>query len=293
MGNKNIPGQITEQDKAACETIQEAYNNALEGLSVLEERVGDMRKFVDKQRVCRMRLPDEKYCADYLGGTLSLFTVQQKKEATHLLFISDIVRWFNATYHLNLKPAAASKVLLPQSPKYQDHPEHDAFRAACNAYQKALNDIRLNYLEILSWITDQLGGLSFDDKAWEDAKRYCQMAAYSCNGFPQYARKNAIISFADMSVYCDADSTWAIKQSKRGIIKGLAAYDTGVPNCVPLEYECMLRNEMNQQSVIVNGAKVKEVKCFKNGRANVRFANARCAEEFELRFLKGDKKYEV
>ena len=80
MGNKNIPGQITEQDKAACETIQEAYNNALEGLSVLEERVGDMQKFADKQRVCRMSLPDEKYCADYLGGALNLFTVQQKRK---------------------------------------------------------------------------------------------------------------------------------------------------------------------------------------------------------------------
>ena len=114
--------RISESDRAFCQMRQEAYDEARKILVELRQ-----------QWKGTLRQQEEKYGKEHyvaLEG-FSTFTIQQKISNLPSLFISDLVGYFNNTYHVSVSSGDIKDVLIPKEPRVRGWEDN---RSALSAY---------------------------------------------------------------------------------------------------------------------------------------------------------------
>lgn len=282
----DLTDKISPADKNACEILQEAYDKALDAIKQQQVLVHESCSVQDE---LKGRLSDKYLCSDYLGNTFSENAIEQQRVKVHSLFVSNVVNWFSKQYALEFERDDARDALIPKEPNrwdYLDRQEaQERIEKMCAEYRSKMDNLHINYKEVLAWIFQQLDGFSFEEKALQEMKEQCKRASHGYNGSPNFELKKAVLSFGYGCQHSDWRDSWEIRGDMKDIIRGLIAYDTGILNEVPYNYAYLFNYNVEQQIIPIDGTKVSSVKLFKNGRVDVRFKLETYAREFVENFL--------
>ena len=270
--------RISESDRAFCQMRQEAYDEARKILVELRQ-----------QWKGTLRQQEEKYGKEHyvaLEG-FSTFTIQQKITNLPSLFISDLVGYFNNTYHVSVSSGDIKDVLIPKEPRVRGWEDN---RSALSAYQAEMRSFSLRYETVLDQIFIQLGGRTFMERALDEIKENCHKAAWNIYRKTQdFEIKGDTIRFTSYACkFSDwlSSPEWELAEGMKDILRGIAHFETGVFGRYPRAFSELLGwSRVRYSQIDFDCKKVKRLKMFKNNRVDVKFAGKSLANQFAEEYL--------
>lgn len=284
--------RISEHDREFCMAYHEAYVKGRAALKSLRQYVEESLN--EQQSIISRVVPkDEMYDRSFfLGDSVHAHDITNSLRNSHRVLISALVSYFERTYKVSLETDKIEEVLLPKEPdRYSSYNS-----AEYKEYYGAVENTELKYEDILDQIFIQLGGFSFQEKALNELKQKAHDAAWNrYYGNKCYEQKKAVISFSHYA--CSFDS-WheeyyygeheiQLTDGMKNIIRALAYFECGDTSSIPWTLNTLLGyNWTTYNTEMQLGLeKLKSVKCFKNGRVDIRFTSEAFAREFAETFL--------
>lgn len=270
----NLTDKISSADRQFCEAHQKAYDHALEDMTSL---IGILTTALDHQRDDLAPLNPSPYESSYLGD-IQISDLEDTKKKMHNRFTGKIVNYFERTYHAELDDETIKDALIPKLD--MDWPTE----LQQKEYAQAIKNLHLSYSDVLEHIFAQLGGFSFQEKAVTELKEKCYAFAW-CDGRKQvFTQKKALVSF---SYGCSLSNygSWSLYERLKPVLKAACFFEYETFDFVPHFIQEMLFVYFNEPVVVISGSKLDSVKCFKNGRFDLRFTSEAYAREFVETFL--------
>lgn len=284
--------RISEHDREFCVAYHEAY---VKGRTALKSLRQSVEEYLNEQQsiISRVVPKDEMYDRSFfLGDSVHAHDITNNLRNSHRVLISALVSYFERTYKVSLEADKIEEVLLPKEPdRYSSYNS-----AEYKEYYGAVENTELKYEDILDQIFIQLGGFSFQEKALNELKQKAHDAAWNrYYGNKCYEQKKAVISFTHYA--CSFDS-WheeyhhgeheiQLTDGMKNVIRALAYFECGDTSSIPWTLNTLLGyNWTTYNTEMQLGLeKLKSVKCFKNGRVDIRFTSEAFAREFAETFL--------
>ncbi|MBQ8401221.1 MAG: hypothetical protein IJX14_04750 [Clostridia bacterium] len=288
--------RISEADRVYCQTQQEAYDHARGVLKVMAER---SRADMDEQVRLLGRNGEDVYeTATYLGKVRPSDFADSLRDS-HSLFIGRIFSYFRQTYKVTISESDAKEVLLPKKPddsRAYTKEEIQSLSEAVKTYNESLNNLALKYSDILDQVFIQLGGFTFKDKAVQELKDAAHKAGWnSYNGKKAYEQKKAVLSFPGYACHFDGwyeeyhkgEHQIELTDSMKAVVRALAHFDLGIMSDFPYRFSVLLGYnwKTDDTEMPFHLDKLKSIKCFKNGRVDVRFTSEAYARQFAAEYL--------
>lgn len=280
--------RISKSDKHYCEVQQAAYDH---GRKALKDMIKVAERFIKEQNDILESVDREvytNYVYDGRGG-VSLTSLHDLLRKSHATFIAKIVSYFCKTYHVDLDNGVVIEHLIPKEPRYSS--KDDA-----KEYTEQIESLEISYKQVLDEIFVQLGGFSFQEKALNELKEKCHKEAWnSYTGKRDFEQKKAVLSFTRYA--CSFDSwheQWhkgeyeiKLADGMKDVLRAIAYFEYGLIDYIPAAFHDLLgwswtTTETERKCFM---EKVKSIKCFKNGRVDVRFTSEEYARQFADEFL--------
>lgn len=284
--------RISEHDREFCMAYHEAYVKGRAALKSLRQYVEESLN--EQQSIISRVVPkDEMYDRSFfLGDSVHAHDITNSLRNSHRVLISALISYFERTYKVSLETDKIEEVLLPKEPdRYSSYNS-----AEYKEYYGAVENTELKYEDILDQIFIQLGGFSFQEKALNELKQKAHDAAWNrYYGNKCYEQKKAVISFSHYACsfdswhekYCHGEHEIQLTDGMKNIIRALAYFECGDTSSIPWTLNTLLGyNWTTYNTEMQLGLeKLKSVKCFKNGRVDIRFTSEAFAREFAETFL--------
>jgi len=304
--------RISEEDKAFCLRQQEAFDKS--GVS-LQKLADLMATVVAEQKAIFADKEDEigGYLASHDNATCNVEGVYEVMKSRNETLINNIVHYFASKYTVDLDGRVIREHLIAVKPKGPDFPgyyrklsdeELEEYKAKMKVHKKeqdawelSLRTLPLRYEQIVDEIFVQLGGFSFEEQAMNEflqrtwnACHYTHSSSYRNikEGDESFEIKNAILRLPDgvsRSYYSEYTPTEAFLT----LLDALAWYQCGRMNEGRLWFPDFKSTYGGPKESLIytrNMSKVESIKCFKNGRVDIKFRSAAYAQEFAEQCLR-------
>ena len=277
--------RISDADRKYCETHQKAYELAIENLKGLifywecaEAEQDDILGDYDK---------DTRSYSSYISiEGFSITKVQEKIISIHKRFIRYLINYFDRTYHIELDVDKIIDFLIPKKPEYE-YTDRINYEKRVEAWEKEMENISLKFEDIIDQILIQLDGRTFVERALDELIENCRYHAWS-NGKPCFEVKGDTIRFKDYSCsYTDwySRDNWELTSRMKSIVPALFHNETSLFGNYPYLFNRLLGRFDYSELDFDNDNKLKTIKCFKNGRVDVKFTSKTAATEFADKYL--------
>ena len=284
--------RISERDREFCMAYHEAY---VKGRAALKSLRQSVEEYLNEQQsiISRVVPKDEMYdMSFFLGDSVHVHDITSRLRNAHHVLISALVSYFERTYKVSLEASKIVEVLLPKEPDRYASPSSAEYKE----YYDAVENTELKYEDVLDQIFIQLGGFSFQEKALNELKQKAHDAAWNkYYGNKCYEQKKAVISFSHYA--CSFDS-WheeyyhgeheiQLTDGMKNVVRALAYFECGAADNIPWTLNTLLGYQWKTYNTEMQLGleKLKSIKCFKNGRVDVRFTSEAFAREFAETFL--------
>ena len=276
--------RISPTDLNYCKLHQKAYENARISLASLAEQITKIRN--EQEEI--LSSVEDQYCRDvYLGGSDSVKAndVYKALDRTHVSFICRIVGYFENNYKVSIECDKVEENLLPKKPENGWRRNEDEWIE----YNNKLRALTLHYEDILEQIFIQLEGFSFQEKALNELKQAAHKAVWNeYHGIKKFEQKKATISFT--SYACHVDSYYSsphinLSDSMKDVIKAVAYFEYGTQEYLGYGFSQLCGYSFDCTVYEFDMDKVKQIKCFKNGRVDIKFTSEAYARQFVEEYL--------
>lgn len=276
--------RISAEDRKYCKIHQRAYESALEYLkgiafywecmcSEQDEILGDYDK-------------EYRMYSGYISITdFSIKNIDEAVLYAHERFIIYITDYFDKTYHIELDCGEIKKHLIPIKPK-NDSVNLSANKKRSEEWERKMENLSLKFEDIIDQILIQLDGRTFIERALDEVVENCRKVSWS-NNTPIFEIKGDVIRFKYyFCSYTDwySRNNWQMTGKMKSIIPALYHYETGLFGNYPYSYGRLFES-FSYPEFDFDDNKIKTVKCFKNGRVDVRFSSKAAAAEFADKYL--------
>lgn len=276
--------RITAEDRAFCQKNQDAYEEAINNYQ-------ELRLFWEAMEEAQNKLLDgvlPKYRHDYLhsarGPEMTKERIARHVQSLHKDFIAAVINYFRNEYKVSINEDEIAAVLLPKEPKVYSCNDI----AAATAYQEQLEKLRVKYQDVVEQIMLRMNGRQLTEQAFHELRTKCHDAAYR-SGEPRFERRKNVITFADC--FCRRKSwpynAWELYDGAKDILRGMAHFETGSYQTLPAGISEMVSSYYLENDIFdLSGCdRLRQVKLFKNGRADLRFSTDSDATLFISTYL--------
>ncbi len=280
-----VDTRISEDDRNFCAAHEAAYEMAKNSL---QEFLFFWEDMLESQKNLPT-VPDSKQ-TDYLPSKnvldISPSAIKHHIETLHVCFIENLIRYFNHRYHVSASIYAIMNKLLPQEPD-----RHSASAEEISLYKSAFQTLSLTANQVVEEIFSQFDGRGLDEQAFYELKQNCHKVSWNIyQKKPLYERKKSVIRFLCTGCsYKDwrHDSCWELSDAMKNILLGISHYETRSLSVIPPEIGSLLKQVYigSDLTEFTDCKKVKQFRLFKNGRADIRFADESLARCFEEEYL--------
>lgn len=284
--------RISEADKAFCEAQQAAYQAAKTSLM-------ELKFFWEDMETNQMKLLEgtdtqpTMYLTSSSRLNLSPEEIERQLKLLHNVLIEQLVHYFNGLYHVTVSYSEVVEALLPEEPeKYRSYDEESIARhkEEKEAYETALLTLSLDYTDVLNQIFAQMAGRGLLEQAVYELKAKCHKAAWhSYQKTARYELKKDTLRYPEYG--CSYDSGyrrgyWHLCDGMKDILRGIAHYETGSFSYIPSVISNLFSYSLDYDlAEFYNCKKVKQLKMFKNGRVDIKFADEEHARKFTEDYL--------
>ena len=277
--------RISEEDRKYGETHQKAYETALSDLKGLVLYCNSMVAAQDEilgdyDRADRI----------YHGYTniedFSVDNIEKAIYAIHRRFVIFIVNYFNRTYNVELESDEIADSLIPKKPEY-DYENDKSYDERCREWEKTMEDFSLCFNNILDQILIRLDGRTFADRALDEiiekstSNSVIRDTRYFEIKGDTICFKECFCNYTD---WCNSDN-WELRGRMKNILPALWHYETGRFYNYDYPISKILYSFSCPETEFDGKSKLKSLKCFKNGRVDVKFTSKQNASEFAQKYL--------
>ena len=163
----------------------------------------------------------------------------------------------------------------------------EEYKVEKDTYKQKIRSLVLSYEEVVEQIFVQIGGTSLQQKAVSELKENARKAAWSesrkmCN----YEQKKNVVILPAYTSAClvNWNDRFELSGGAHAIFKALAYFKSGSTG-VSGAFQALLDSGFFDQVHCVNGEKVQQVRCYKNGRIDIKFTGETYAQEFVDQYL--------
>lgn len=283
--------RISDADKQFCEAHQAAYEAAKSALTELQFFWEDILK---NQEALLKETGDTKttYLSGYDTLKISPDNIQTQLKALHNIFIERLVRYFNQLYHVTISYTDIVENLLPKKPERRSYDDEslEEYKKKKETYESDLLHLSLTHDTILEQIFVQMDGRGLWEQALYELKEKCHSAGwYAHNKSPKYELHKDVLRFTGYACSYDGryrSASWELCDGIKNILRGIAHYETGSFSYIPGSMSGLL-GYYNDSDLIIfyDCKKVSQLKMFKNGRVDIKFADVSRAKTFVDEYL--------
>lgn len=279
--------RISEADQHFCEVHQKAYEMArscFQELSYIWEDMCRTQNGILSEIETRPR-GQNIYISSQDGLCLSAEDIQQHLKEMHTLFINRLVRYFEQSYHIVLSEPGIYEALVPQK-EYRGW-DHEA----AQQYESTIANLSLQYDDVIEQIFLQTDGYPLHEWAIHELLDDCHQAAWNMTlGNARYEVKKETLRFPKQGCYynnCWSNDHWQLTDHLKKVFKGIAYFETGDFSIVPHGMQTLMTNSSldSDEWEFTSCQKVQKLKIFKNGRADIKFANEPYVKQFVFEYL--------
>lgn len=275
--------RLSEFDQHFCAAHETAYSAALTSFQEMDYIWEDI---CSRQKDILSALDSHvSYLSASDGFHISAQQIIEHTMALHSRFITNLVKHFNSYYHVSIDEYTIEQELLPPKPSgsYRTNAEQEQ-------YEKDMLALTLRYEDIVNLIFEQMNGRDFGEQALYELKDKCHKAAWSyLKKTPEFEIKKYILQFACGCSFSNyySNGEWKLRDSLKEILKGIAHYETGNFSMLPYGFDSLLgyRHSGSDTVEFPTCSKVIQLKMFKNGRVDIKFASAAIARQFADDYL--------
>lgn len=302
--------RISEGDKAFCLRHQAAFDKAGPAL----QKIADLLIAAQQEQREALQPKEDAPYREYLtcdGFSCDEDSVYKAMKRRNKTFIRAIVDYFRHKYKVELDAKEIVDHLIPASPKEPQLPrggyrdmsdaEIDAFKerlsvykAEKEKYEQSMRTLPLRYEQVVDEIFVQLGGFSFQERAMNEFLGKCWDASHSYRGDKEnFEIKNDTLRLTNNYwCRCRDDSwrdypEWEPTDNLKVILDALVHYDIGQLERGAEWFPELFRYSTEKNNFPINNLwKVKNIKLFKNGRVDIKFASSANVQEFVEQYLR-------
>ena len=283
--------RISEADKQFCEAHQSAYEAAKSALTELQFFWADI---LQTQETLLTGTSDTKttYLSGYDTLKISPDNIQEQLKALHNIFIEKLVGYFNQLYHVTISYTDIIENLLPKKPERRSYDDEslEEYKKKKETYESDLLHLSLTHDTILEQIFAQMDGRGLWEQALYELKEKCHHAGwYTHNKSPKYELHKDVLRFVGYACNYTGryySSPWTLEGDIKNVLQGIAHYETGSFSYIPCSMSGLLGYSNDSDLIIFYDCKkVSQLKMFKNGRVDIKFADASHAKTFVDEYL--------
>ena len=277
--------RISEEDRKYGETHQKAYETALSDLKGLvlycnsmdaaqNEILGDYDR---ERRVYNGYANIEGF---------SISNIEKAIYAIHRRFVIFIVNYFNRTNNVELESDEIADSLIPKKPEY-DYENDKSYNERCREWEKTMDNLSLRFNDVLDRILIQLDGRTFAELALDEIIEKSTSSSVVC-GTICFEVKGDTICFKEYFcnyTYWYSSENWELRERMKNILPALWHYETGLFYNYGYPISKILYRFNGTEIEFDGKNKLKSLKCFKNGRVDVKFTSKQNASEFAQKYL--------
>lgn len=277
--------RISAEDRKYCEAHQKAYELAMENLKGLvfylecaeaeqDDVLGDYDVYT------------RKYSSYISIEDFSIRKVEEKIMHSHEKFVRYLVNYFDKTYHIELDVDKIIGFLIPQKPEY-DYTNRINYEKRVEGWEKEMEDVSLKFEDVLDQILIQLDGRTFVERAVDEIIENCRYRSWD-NGEPYFEIKGDTIRFRDYFCsyeYWISRDRWKLSGRMKSIVPAIYHYETNCIGNYPHSFNRLFDEFYYSELDFDNDNKLKTIKCFKNGRVDVKFTSKTNATVFAEKYL--------
>lgn len=280
--------RISEADKAFCEAHQSAYDSARTSLVELQYFWEDILQNQEK-----LLEGTDTNGAIYLTGGDSLEIspekINEQLKTMHNTFINQLVTYFSHLYHVTISNRCITDELLPQKPECHtyDKESREQYKKQKEQYESDLQNLSLTYDNVLEQIFSQMDGRGLWEQALYELKTKCHNGAWNYhNKKAEYELQKDILRFPKYGCSYKGTGRWELWSACKDILRGIAHFETGSFSYIPAGISGLLGYWVDCDLTIFHDCeKIKQLKLFKNGRVDIKFADANLAKQFVEDYL--------
>jgi len=284
--------RITEADRKFCEAQQAAYQAAKTSLMELKYFWEDMKE-EQRNLLEGTDTHPTRYLTDSSRISLSSEEIDKQLKLLHNVLIEQLVHYFNRLYHVTVSYQAVVEALLPEEPERSRSYDEESilrYEKEKEAYETAMLALSLDYNDILEQIFAQMAGRGLLEQAMYELKVKCHKAAWkSYDKSARYEQKKDILRFAEYGCHYNSGygrGYWQLGDGMKDILRGIAHFETGSFSYIPSDMSHLLGYSVDYDLTdFYNCKKVRQLKMFKNGRADIKFATEEHARKFAEDYL--------
>lgn len=280
----DVDTRISDTDKVYCEAHQQAYEAALSCFHELEYIWDDMYS-----RQIELLSAIGRGYTTYLSSeadlNISTDSIHNHIKTLHRKFLGNILNHFNDTYHITIDSLDADEHLFPCKPSDRSYDKD-----LQQKYEDEILNFVLYYENIVNFIFMQMDGRKFDEQAFHELKEKCSSAAWI--GDRKKARfeiKKNILYFNNGCLFSTlySSSPWELLDSTKAILRGIAHFETGDFTVYPYSFDSLLGYGRRATDLFEFSTckKVRQLKMFKNGRVDIKFASEQYVRQFCDKYL--------
>lgn len=276
--------RISEKERRFCEAQQKAYDAAREDLKRLDELWSEVssNQWNILEEVADCSYDKERYIQI---PSLSRSLITETMEESHSHFISCLVDYFNHAYRVSISKEEIQEHLLPTEPSRYNHADE-----SWKQYHEKLRTLSLRYEDIVDQVFVQLGGRTFDERAFSELREKRHKGAWnSYHKTAQYTLKNDTIQLSYGCHYENwfGSERWEPNDSLKDILRGVAHFETGSYDSYPCSFSELLGWGRLECPLYEYSTcdKLRHIKLFKNGRVDIKFTSKANANQFVSEYL--------
>lgn len=279
----NADNRISADDRSYCTMQQLAYESAVDAYVALWRTWTSLK---NKQAELLGEKCDENkiyhnYLSERTGGKLDASELYDHIEYLHQDFINTIVRYFHSAYRVSFSAYKLERALIPKKDsgsESDEQPQSD----------------KITYQSVLDLMIKEMDGRTFPEHAIFQIKQACHKAVWEAGASePLYELKKDTIRFNND--FCSTRerggylpyTAWSSTGKMDAVLEGMAHYETGDALIKPTGMAQLLNGKEVSDNVIEfpQCEKILQMRMFKNGRVDVKFASVEKAVEFIENYL--------
>lgn len=306
--------RISEEDKEYCNRQQLAFDKSGPALRKIATAILEAQ--VEQSEI--LQPENDRFYKYYIVGnefncdSNAVLDVLAKRNNT---FISNIIQYFSRKYKVDLDTKEIQEHLIPAPPKEPNLPwggyrkmsedeisayreQLDTYKGEKAKYESDLRNLPLRYERVVDEIFVQLGGFSFQEQAMneflERTWNCCHRTYGSRPNEEEFEIKNDTLRLIGYWVSVDENkwmnhpvAEYKPSEDFKTLLNALAYYE-----CEHMDEgyrwfpELFKYNTKESLFDIPYMEKVKSIKLFKNGRADIKFRSTGYVQEFVEQYMR-------
>lgn len=290
--------RISAEERRYCEAVQKSYEES--GRFLIKLR--DMLKQQEETQDSILSIIADRYSRpNFASIKTDRSDIDTAIENRHSDFIRHLFHYFARNHDVTINSNPAINNLVPKKPPVPDYylwrveknnsEKMEEYEESVNKYKEEIENLSLNYTQVLDEVFAQLGGFSFEEKAITELKEKCRANVRPYKSWGGLSTQYDVCGDTIKLQYGCSQSSYSedfsLTDSAKAVLRCVSFFENGTTHYIVKELNDIISNYRIENNIFEfsNLEKLRRIKLYKNRRVDFKFVSAEIAQQFVKEFM--------